>query len=140
LISEKGSFSPTRVCVKNALGISLPMAVQNLVMRGAYIVTTIIIAPLGTVAIAANMFGIMAESFCYMPGSGISDAATSLVGQSLGAGRKELAKGFAKITMGTGMTSHDYTVNDNVHHSTSIDGNNEPGSSGHCSRCKSAQD
>lgn len=104
LISEKGSFSPTRVCIKNALGISLPMAMQNLVMRGAYIVTTIIIAPLGTVAIAANMFGIMAESFCYMPGSGISDASTSLVGQSLGAGRKDLAKGFANIAMGTGMT------------------------------------
>lgn len=42
-----------------------------------------------------------------MPGFGLQDAATTLVGQSLGAGRKELAKKFAKITvlMATGIMS-----------------------------------
>ena len=38
-----------------------------------------------------------------MPGYGIADAATALVGQSVGAGRKELAKRFAWITIGLGM-------------------------------------
>ena len=40
-----------------------------------------------------------------MPGYGMGDAATTLVGQSLGAGRKNLAKGFSRITLllGVGM-------------------------------------
>ena len=38
-----------------------------------------------------------------MPGYGIADAATTLVGQSLGAGRKGLTRSFARITVATGM-------------------------------------
>ena len=100
---EHGSFIPTSVCVSNALTISLPMAFQNIIMRGAHVLSTIIVAPLGIISIAANAFAITAESFCYMPGYGIADAATSLVGQSLGARRKDLAQGFARITTGLGM-------------------------------------
>jgi putative MATE family efflux protein len=100
---ERGSFRPTRVCLKNAMGISLPMAVQNIVMRGAHIAGTVIVAPLGNIAIAANSFAITAESFCYMPGNGIADASTALVGQSLGAGRKDLSRGFTKMTLSLGM-------------------------------------
>ena len=38
-----------------------------------------------------------------MPGYGISDAATTLVGQSIGAKRKDLAKSFGWITVVAGM-------------------------------------
>ena len=38
-----------------------------------------------------------------MPGYGIADAATTLVGQSIGASRKALARRFAYITVGMGM-------------------------------------
>lgn len=65
--------------------------------------TTVIVAPLGVFAIAANSFAITAESLCYMPGLGISEAATTLVGQSIGAARKTLARSFAYITVGMGM-------------------------------------
>ena len=91
LFQDKGSFRPTRPVLKKALGISGPMAIQNILMRGAYIVSTIIVAPLGTIAIAANSFAVTAESFCYLPGYGIGEAATTLIGQSVGAGRKQLA-------------------------------------------------
>ena len=64
---------------------------------------TAIVAPLGTVAIAANAFAVTAESFCYMPGYGICEAATTLVGQSLGAARKKLAVSFARITVTSGI-------------------------------------
>ena len=62
----------------------LPMAVEHTVICGAQIMTTVIVAPLGVFAIAANSFAITAESLCYMPGYGIADAATTLVGQSYG--------------------------------------------------------
>ena len=87
---------------KQAFGISWPLWLQNLVSRGAYIAATVIVAPLGTVAIAANSFAIIAEGFCYLPGYGMEDAATTLVGQSLGARRPEMAKRFAWLTIGSG--------------------------------------
>lgn len=102
-VKEKGSFKPTREVLSRAWGISGPMALQNILMRGGYIAATVIVAPLGTIAIAANSFAITAESLCYMPGYGIADASTTLVGQSIGAGRKPLAKRFAWITTFLGM-------------------------------------
>lgn len=85
-----------------AFGITWPLWIQNLVSRGAYVAATFIIAPLGTIAIAANSFAIIAEGFCYLPGFGVQDAATSLVGQSLGAGRKELARRLSWISIACG--------------------------------------
>lgn len=102
-VKEKGSFRPTREVLSRAMGISGPMAFQNILMRGGYIAATVIVAPLGTIAIAANSFAITAESLCYMPGYGIADASTTLVGQSIGAGRRPLAKRFAWITTFLGM-------------------------------------
>ena len=103
LLQDRGSFRPTPKVLGKAAGIGGPMALQNVLIRGGYIASTVIVAPLGTIAIAANSFAITAESFCYMPGYGIADAATALVGQSVGAGRKELARRFAWITTGLGM-------------------------------------
>ena len=89
--------------VTKAIRISLPMAIQSVLMSGAQIVSTLIVAPLGNIAIASNSFAITAESLCYMPGYGIGDAATTLVGQTYGAGRKDLCKSFAHMTVGLGM-------------------------------------
>lgn len=104
LLQDKGRFRPTCDVIKRAIHISVPMGLQQAAMTSAYIATTIIIAPLGTIAIAANSFGIIVESLCYMPGFGIADAATTLAGQSLGAGRPELTKRFAWVSVALGMT------------------------------------
>ena len=105
IVGHGGSFRPTRDILSRAFQISGPMWLQNLVMRGAYVASTLIVAPLGAVSIAANSFAIIAESFCYMPGYGMADAATTLVGESLGAKRRDLAKSFSRITLylGVGM-------------------------------------
>ena len=89
--------------VRNACKISIPIAIQNILMSGAQIVSTMIVAPLGNIAIAAHSFAITAESLCYMPGYGIGDAATTLVGQTHGANRMDLCKNFAYMTVGLGM-------------------------------------
>lgn len=89
--------------VRNAAKISLPIAVQNILMGSAQVVSTKIVAPLGNFAIAANSFAITAESLCYMPGYGVGDAASTLVGQTFGAGRRKLCKNFAYMTIGVGM-------------------------------------
>ena len=103
LVGRPGSFFLTPKVLIKSFKIGVPMCVEHIVICGAQILTTIIVAPLGIFAIAANSFAITAESLCYMPGYGIADAATTLVGQSLGAGRKDLTRSFARITVATGM-------------------------------------
>lgn len=103
IIHEKGSFIPEKKMLQKAFKISLPMTVEHTVIMGAQIMSTVIVAPLGVAAIAANSFAITAESLCYMPGYGIAEAATTLVGQSVGARRKDLAKRFARISVFLGM-------------------------------------
>ena len=60
-------------------------------------------APLGTVAIAAHSLAITVESLCYMPGYGIAEAATTLVGQGIGAGQRTLTRSFAHLSVGLGI-------------------------------------
>ena len=98
LLGEQGSFRPQRAILKKASDIASPILLQRVLMNVAQIVTTIIVAPLGAVAIAANTLGITAESLCYMPGYGIGEAATTLVGQSIGAQRHRLTERFAWMT------------------------------------------
>lgn len=89
--------------LKRALVIGMPIGVERTITCAAYIMSTIIVAPLGTIAIAANAFGITIEGFCYMPGFGIADAATTLVGQSIGAKRDDLTRRFSYITVVMGV-------------------------------------
>lgn len=103
-LERGGSWKPRLLYYKTAAKISLPIALEHIVLCGAQIALTHIIAPLGTVAIAANNLAVTAESLCYMPGYGIGSAATTLVGQSMGAERKDLAKRFARLSVLSGIT------------------------------------
>lgn len=100
---EHGSFRPGGTIIRNAFKVSAPVALEHAIISGAQIVITLIVAPLGVVAIAANAFAVTAESLCYMPGFGIGDAATTLVGQSYGAQRLDLAKRLGYVTVAMGM-------------------------------------
>ncbi len=99
------AFRPTGDVVLTAWKIGAPMGLQQLLMGSAYITSTVIVAPLGNIAIAANTFAITVESLCYMPGYGIADAATTLIGQSLGAGQRLLTRSFARLTVAVGVVS-----------------------------------
>ena len=98
-----GSFKPKGDTVRTAFKIGAPMGLQHLLMGSAQIVSTVIVAPLGTIAIASHSLAIIVESLCFMPGYGISEAATTLVGQGIGAGQKVLTRSFAKMSVGLGI-------------------------------------
>ena len=103
LVGHPGSFRPRGDTIRTAFKIGAPMGLQHLLMGSAQVVSTIIVAPLGTVAIAANSMAITVESLCYMPGYGIAEAATTLVGQGIGAGQKLLTRSFAYMSVGLGI-------------------------------------
>lgn len=100
---RQGSFRPTAECVRTALKIGAPMGLQQILMGGAQVMSTAIVAPLGNISIAANTFAITVESICYMPGYGIAEAATTLVGQGIGAGQRLLTRSFARMAVALGM-------------------------------------
>lgn len=93
-----------RDTLTKAVKIGAPVGLEQMVMCSAYVMSTRIVSPLGTIAIAANSFAVTAESFCYMPGYGVQAAATTLVGQCVGAGQKQLSRRMAWITMGLGVS------------------------------------
>ena len=96
-------FKPHRDTLSNVLRIGTPISLEKGVMSGAQVAISGIIAPMGSTAIAANTFGINIESLCYMPGYGVGEAATTLVGQSMGARRTDLMRSFAWISLSFGM-------------------------------------
>lgn len=104
LAGYSGDWRPTRDITRKAVSISIPMTVEHAVICGAQIAVTMIVAPLGVVAIAANAFAVTAEGLCYMPGYGIGDAATALTGQSHGASRDLLTRRFGYMAVGLGMS------------------------------------
>lgn len=93
-----------RDTLARAVKIGAPVGLEQMVMCSAYVMSTKIVSPLGTIAIAANSFAVTAESFCYMPGYGVQAASTTLVGQCVGAGQKQLSRRMAWITMGLGVS------------------------------------
>ena len=103
LVGRPGSFKPKEDTIRTAVKIGAPMGLQHLLMGGAYIVSTMIVAPLGTIAMAAHSLAITVESLCYMPGYGIAEAATTLVGQGIGAGQRMLTRSFARMSVALGI-------------------------------------
>lgn len=103
LAGHRGSWRLSKDVTRKGVSISVPMVVEHAVICGAQIAITMIVAPLGVIAIAANAFAVTAESLCYMPGYGIGDAATALTGQSHGASRFELVRRFGYMAVGLGM-------------------------------------
>jgi len=89
--------------IKRILRIGIPAAAEQGAMRAGQIVYTMIVASLGTVAYAAHQVALNAESISYMPGFGFAIAATTLVGQCLGAGEPDDAEKSAYVANLMGM-------------------------------------
>ncbi len=104
-ISLHQRYKFERGCLLAAWRLGLPAALERSIMCVAQIVITAIITGIGTVAVAANHLAVTAESISYLPASGVAVAGTTLVGQAIGAGRKDLAQRFARMVtwMGVGM-------------------------------------
>ncbi|HAJ9305216.1 TPA: MATE family efflux transporter [Listeria monocytogenes] len=77
--------------LKSITKIGLPAAFEKLIMRFGQLVYGGMIIKIGTEAYAAHSIAGTIESFSYLPGMGFGVAAATLVGQSLGAKKKDEA-------------------------------------------------
>jgi len=85
-------FKINKEIIRRMFKVGLPAAGEQLLFRSAQLAFFRIVASLGTVMIAAHKITITAESISFMPGWGFALAATTLVGQYLGAEDKDNAK------------------------------------------------
>ena len=102
-IRRPGSWKITRSCLMNLWRVGAPLAAERAALSSAQVVLVRIVSGLGTVAIAANSLGVSAEGLCYMAGYGIQDASIALIGQAVGANRRDMAKRFAWLCTLMGM-------------------------------------
>jgi MATE family multidrug resistance protein len=78
--------------VGRMLKVGLPMGVQAFLDMGSFAVFMTIMGRLGTTQLAASQIALQLLSFTFMPADGVAKAATTLVGQYIGAGKKHLAE------------------------------------------------
>lgn len=102
-VSMKGGLKPDLKLTKQIFKISFPAMLERLFMSSSGIFVSSSIATLGTTSVAANSLCLTAESMSFMPAFAFQTAATTLVGQSLGAKRPDRAKQFVKTTLIMGL-------------------------------------
>ena len=93
------ALRPDTAEMKRILNVGLPVGLENLQFNLAFMVYTRIIASLGSAALAAHRVTLSVEGLAFNPGFALGVAAATLVGQSLGAERPDLAERSAKAAL-----------------------------------------
>ncbi len=81
--------------MKGILRISGSAMFQNFIGTASYMAIVRIVAVFGSAAVAGNTIGIRIILFALLPAFGVSNAAVTLVGQNLGAGKPDRAEASA---------------------------------------------
>lgn len=79
--------------------VGIPTSMESILWQVAAIILTKAILTFGETPFAAHQFGLQAESISYMPAAGFGVAATTFIGQALGAKNKEQGKAYLKETI-----------------------------------------
>ncbi|MCL2094120.1 MAG: MATE family efflux transporter [Treponema sp.] len=83
--------------IKRILNIGFPALIEQLIMRIGVMLFTRIITSLGDNPYAAHMIAMNIQQLSFMTGMSFGTAATTLVGQSLGRNRPDLARQYVKL-------------------------------------------
>ena len=78
---------------------------ESVCLRVGFLILARLIAGIGTNAFAAYQIVSQVTSLSFTLGDGVSTAGTSLVGQSLGAKRKDLARAYSKVAYRVGLVA-----------------------------------
>ena len=93
---EKTGYSKT--IMNNVLGIGLPSMLEQLCLRIGIIIYSRIVASLGDIAYATHMVCMNIQSLTFMSGMAFQNSATTLMGQSLGRRRLDMADNYTRMT------------------------------------------
>lgn len=96
-------FMPHKETLLNMIQIGVPAMIEQLLMRAGIIIFAILIARLGTVAYATHQVCMNIQALSFMTGQAFAVSATSLMGQSLGKRRTDIAQAYCSRTQRIGM-------------------------------------
>ena len=99
----RAGFKPDFKLIKSIVNIGFPAMIEQLLMRAGAIMYVKTVASLGTVAYATHQIGMNIQALSFMNGQAFAVSATSLVGQSLGKKRPDMAQAYARRTRLLGM-------------------------------------
>ncbi|MCR4401285.1 MAG: MATE family efflux transporter [Firmicutes bacterium] len=97
---------PTRLdapLIRRIVRIGIPAAIEQIILRGGQLAYLRIVAGFGTAVVASHQIAMNILGLSFMPGQAFAVAATTLVGQGLGARRPDLAERGALETRRIGM-------------------------------------
>ena len=94
-ISIKDNYHPDREIIKKIFAIGMPSAMEQFVLQSGLMLFAKIVSGLGTAGFAAHQIGLNISGLSFSPSKAFGVAATTLVGQSLGAGDTDLAERYA---------------------------------------------
>ncbi|MBQ9961144.1 MAG: MATE family efflux transporter [Firmicutes bacterium] len=102
-ISLKDDYRFSKSINGEMVSLAVPVAFERVIHQSGQMMVTALATGLGNVALAAHQLANTAESMCFLPTFGFSVASMTLVAQSIGAGDKELAKTYAKLSIKYGV-------------------------------------
>jgi putative MATE family efflux protein len=91
--------------MRNIVNIGIPAMIEQLAMRAGMIVYARAVASLGTVVYATHQVTMNIQAMSFMTGQAFAVSATSLVGQSLGKKRPDMAQSYSNHTRRVGMAT-----------------------------------
>lgn len=99
----KEKIRPTMLAFRHIFSFASTMFAEQIVLRFGFFMSALLAAKLGTDAMAAHQVGMNIMSLSFSFGDGLQVAAVTLIGQSLGQCRKELAKKYGNICQSIGL-------------------------------------
>jgi putative MATE family efflux protein len=89
---RRGELAPHPETARRVLAVGSPTALEQLLMQIGFLIYLGIAARYGTSAVAAYFIGVRILALSFLPGFGFGAAASTIVGQQLGAGQPEHAE------------------------------------------------
>lgn len=102
-VELQGRYRPDWDILGRVFNIGFPAAIEQVIFRGGQLTFVRIVSSFGTSVFAAHQIGANILSLSFMPGQAFGIAATTLVGQGLGAENPDLAERGALIARRLGM-------------------------------------
>jgi len=95
LLRLRDGFKPDKIIIGQVFSIGIPSMIENLIMRVGMVIFAKLVVSLGNLAFATHQVCMNIQALSFMLGQAIAVSSTSLVGQSLGKRRPDMARHYS---------------------------------------------
>jgi Na+-driven multidrug efflux pump len=96
-IASLSWFRPSREIIRNIMSIGIPNGIESGLFQFGKLMLQSLVSTLGTASIAAYAVASNLVTYLYLPGNALGAGMLTIVGQCLGAGKREQARDYAKM-------------------------------------------